>query len=201
MGPEDLPSCPFCNYINRDHYFLLQHVETVHPEGTSPFNVRDNAGQQIMAPNESEGSRESSPEYIECQCGEFCILAEFESHLEMHYAEGAGFDERRTPSPDLIAPKSKLHHSKASSTTMETSAPLTLQSVVSNSSRNASSKYTARHRSRNTSQKSQNPVMGFIDVLRHSAAPPPRKLAQTSRPKGPQRLGVSTPNQTRHSPC
>lgn len=40
-GTEVLP-CPFCDYVNADGYFLLQHVELVHPEdGDSPFIVQD----------------------------------------------------------------------------------------------------------------------------------------------------------------
>jgi len=188
MGPEEIPNCPFCDYTNRSHYFLLQHVETVHPEGASPFIVNQDANQQIMDSNKRESTRERSPEYIECQCGEFCVLAEFEGHLEMHYAEGAGFEEMRTPSPELAERGSKLQLGKASSPAMEVLSPLTLQAVVSSSSKGKS---TARHRSRNTSQKSQNPLLGFIDVLRNSNPPTPRRLPQTGRPKGAQRLGVS----------
>lgn len=192
MGAEVLPSCPFCDYTTRDHYFLLQHVETVHPEGTSPFVVNEDATGEGMETDVRESTRESSPEYIECQCGEFCILAEFESHLEMHYAEGTGIEENSRTSSDSDAPTSKLDHVKAASPAMEISPPLTLQSVVSASSKSSSGKSVVRYRSRNTSHKNQNSVMDFVDMLRPSTAPPPRKVAGSSRPEGHQRLGVST---------
>lgn len=192
MGMEELPSCPFCDYTDRDHYFLLQHVEIVHPEGISPFAVNGDASQQTMDSDPWESARESSSEYIECQCGEFCVLAEFESHLEMHYAEGTGFDETERTSPELSAPFPKLHHQRTASPAMEISAPLTLQSAVSGSGKSTNGKSAVKYRSRNMNQRSQNPVLGFIDVLRHSNVPPPRTVAQTSRSEGPRRLGVST---------
>jgi hypothetical protein len=35
-------SCPFCSFSNQDSYFLLQHVELIHPEnGESPFIATD----------------------------------------------------------------------------------------------------------------------------------------------------------------
>ncbi|KAK4690854.1 hypothetical protein P7C71_g6031, partial [Lecanoromycetidae sp. Uapishka_2] len=130
MGLDDSPSCPFCDYTNKDHYFLIQHVETVHPEGTSPFVVSEGASQELNDPDVRESTREGSPEYIECQCGEFCVLPEFESHLEMHYAEGIGFDENGRTSPDLAASNSTVHHGGAASPAMEISTLLPLQSCA-----------------------------------------------------------------------
>lgn len=35
-------SCPFCDFVDKDSYFLLQHVELIHPEGgESPFIVSE----------------------------------------------------------------------------------------------------------------------------------------------------------------
>jgi hypothetical protein len=46
-------SCPFCDSIEQDSYFLLQHVELVHPEnGESPFIVTQS--------NEVDGCASSS---------------------------------------------------------------------------------------------------------------------------------------------
>ena len=187
MRPKEVPACPFCDYTHNSHYFLLQHVETVHPEGTSPFVVTENAGHHTTGSGRGEAARESSPEYIECQCGEFCILAEFESHLDMHYAEGAGFDEMRTTSPDLAEREPNRRQSKAFPMPTKRSAPLALDPVISAPSGGNSA---TRYLSRKDNEKRHNPVLGFIDAIRHPSAPPPRKGVQRIRSTNPQRLGV-----------
>ena len=41
-GVMDDLLCPFCDFTDKDSYFLLQHVELIHPEnGESPFIVRE----------------------------------------------------------------------------------------------------------------------------------------------------------------
>jgi hypothetical protein len=98
---EDLP-CPFCDFIDKDPYFLRQHVELIHPEnGDSPFIVRDDDGPSRVYDGEDEEaacqetqrppSRNSKEnEYVECpyDCGELIPSAELSSHKDFHVAEG-----------------------------------------------------------------------------------------------------------------
>lgn len=190
MKTAELLDCPFCDFTDHDHYFLLQHVETIHPEGgrPSPFAVRQELTQQFGPPTEKmEGPRDNSSEYTECQCGEFCLLTEFESHLEMHYAEGMGIDE-------TSAPESSLYPSRAPSPQMESSPTTPLPVSTSGSSRPLPIRAVVERSHRSTSRKSGNAVRDFIGVLRHSTSPPSRKPAQAARNRVPRRLGVRDSN-------
>ena len=200
METGGLLDCPFCDFTDRDHYFLLQHVETIHPEGgrPSPFAVGEELAHQAERPaEEMEGARDASSEYIECQCGEFCLLTEFESHLEMHYAEGMGFDETPRKTADVAAPGSTLYPRKASSPQMEYSSPSTpLHLVTSCPSRAIPIRPVVEPSNRSTDRKSGNAVRDFIDVLRHSTSPPFRKPPQVPRNRVPRRLGVRCTSKT-----
>ena len=196
MASGKLFECPFCTFTHSDDYLLLHHVETSHPETDrpSPFTVSEGAnGRQEGggSPNESEGARNGVPEYIECQCGEFCLLTEIESHLDMHYAEGTSFDESQRTSADLAVPGSTLYHGRAKSPAMESPPPAPVEDVVSASSKSMTIRTKPKDPSRVRSGKSHNVVQDFIDVLRHSTAPPPRKVTKQITSKEPQRLGVS----------
>ena len=192
--PKRVPlDCPFCNFTDHDHYFLLQHVETVHPEGgqPSPFAVRVEVTRERGIPvEETTGVQDSSPEYIECQCGEFCLLTEFQSHLEMHYAERIGFDETPRASADLAASEAIIRHGKDSSPRMEFSSTTPLQFVASGPSQPIPIRSVVERSHRSTGRKSGNAVRDFIDVLRHSTSPPSKTLAQAARNRAPRRLGV-----------
>ena len=109
-------SCPFCDFSDQDSYFLLQHVELVHPEnGESPFiaterdgdeegrssssNQENNEMQGALQQGQtapSTGSSMNSPAtYIECpyNCGELVASAEITSHTDFHLAENMAFEE------------------------------------------------------------------------------------------------------------
>jgi zinc finger-containing ubiquitin peptidase 1 len=108
---EDMP-CPFCDFTDKDSYFLMQHVELIHPEnGESPFIVRDDdrqsraycsedeaAAQQDEQRPLSRNSREN--EYVKCpyDCGELVPSAELPSHQDFHLAEGMALAEAGLPS-------------------------------------------------------------------------------------------------------
>lgn len=174
-------------------------METSHPETDrpSPFTVSESANgrhEDEDAFDESEGAKDGASEYIECQCGEFCLLAEFESHLDMHYAEGTGFDETRRTSADLAVPGSTLYHGRAKSPAMESPPPASVRDVVSVSSKSITIRTKPKDPSRARSGKSHNVVQDFIDGLKNSTAPPPKKVTKQSTSKEPQRLGVSTLN-------
>lgn len=199
MASGKLLECPFCTFTHSDDYSLLHHVETSHPETDrpSPFTVSESANgrhEDEDAFDESEGAKDGASEYIECQCGEFCLLAEFESHLDMHYAEGTGFDETRRTSADLAVPGSTLYHGRAKSPAMESPPPASVRDVVSVSSKSITIRTKPKDPSRARSGKSHNVVQDFIDGLKNSTAPPPKKVIKQSTSKEPQRLGVSTLN-------
>lgn len=181
--------CPFCKFSTKyeDQYELLLHVETVHPENCqgSPFAER-----RISHDMDGEGATGQSSEYIECQCGEFCLLAEFESHLEMHYAEGMSFDETHRSTPGSAAPAPTLHQGRASSPATESVPGESREDLIIAPSK-TSKRHVASRRSRSDSRKSQGLVHDFMDVLRHSAVPPPKKSHHSRSHKSPQRLGVS----------
>jgi zinc finger-containing ubiquitin peptidase 1 len=108
-------SCPFCDFTDQESYFLLQHVELIHPEdGESPFivtekddtAVRTSQGQLKRNGKEvvrqqpehepaSASSLESPTTYIECpyHCGELVASAELTSHTDLHLAENMAFEE------------------------------------------------------------------------------------------------------------
>ncbi|CAF9933021.1 MAG: hypothetical protein ALECFALPRED_005462 [Alectoria fallacina] len=196
MKTGEFLDCPWCNFTDRDHYFLLQHVETIHPEGgrPSPFAIREEVTHQSEPPSEEmeemEGARDCSSEYIECQCREFCLLTEFESHLEMHYAEGMGFDEPSRTSADVAAPASNIYPGKTASPPMEIPSPSPLHVVTSGPSRPIPIKPAVERSHLSTSRRRGNAVRDFIGVLRHSTSPPPpRKSSQATRNRVPRRLG------------
>lgn len=113
-------SCPFCNFSDQDSYFLLQHVELIHPEnGESPFIAAEQDGdegcssssnqknkekeaalQDKQTPPSSAPSLESPATYIECpyNCGELVASAELTSHTDFHLAEKMAFEDEVTPS-------------------------------------------------------------------------------------------------------
>lgn len=193
MKTGELLDCPFCAFTDHDHYFLLQHVETIHPEGgrPSPFAVREQPTHQVEPPiDEMEGATRTSSDYIECQCGEFCLLTELESHLDMHNAEDMGFDEVSRAAAGVAAPESTFHPGEASSPRMEYPVPTPPHIVTSDPSRPIPIKSVVERSHRSTSRKSGNSVRDFIGVLRHSTSPPSRKSSQAARNRVPRRLGV-----------
>ena len=193
MKTGDLLDCPFCDFTDHDHLFLLQHVENIHPEGgqPSPFAVREEFRRQVEPPaEETEGARDSSCGYIECQCGEFCLLAEFESHFEMHYAEGMGPDGTSIAPAGATAPEATIYRGKALSSQMEFPPPTPLHIVTSGPSQLIPIRSVVEHPQRSSNQKSRSAVRDLIDVLRHPKSPPPRKPSQAARSGVPRRLGV-----------
>ena len=147
--------------------------------------------QREIPTEETTGVQESSSEYIECQCGEFCLLTEFQSHLEMHYAERIGFDETSRASADIAASEAIIRHGKDSSPQMKFSSPTPLPLVTSGPSQPIPIRSVVERSHRSTGRKSGNAVRDLIDVLRHSTSPPSRKAAQAARNRAPRRLGVS----------
>jgi hypothetical protein len=72
-------------------------METLHPEGESPFVL-----QEDNAPENPEAAEDIS--YVECpvdSCGEILLLQELEYHLELHSEESG--DHLQDPGPDTKA--------------------------------------------------------------------------------------------------
>lgn len=72
-------------------------METLHPEGESPFVVKED-----NAPENTEAAEDIS--YVECpvdSCGEVLLLQELEYHLELHSEESG--DHLQDPAPDTGA--------------------------------------------------------------------------------------------------
>lgn len=108
-------SCPFCDFTDEDSYFLIQHIELIHPEnGESPFIVTadgqdegrsSSSNQEINREEVALLHRAASPSpkpsvedpatYIECpyNCGELVASAELTSHTDFHLAESMAFEE------------------------------------------------------------------------------------------------------------
>lgn len=95
--PESFP-CPFCEFVSHDSYFILQHVELVHPEGgNSPFIAKDGQGENG---NNDDGRMEvaqqsTSPAYVQCpyDCGEQVLAAELTLHTDFHIAERMAIED------------------------------------------------------------------------------------------------------------
>lgn len=193
MKTGELLDCPFCPFTDHDHYFLLQHVETIHPEGgrPSPFAVREELIHQVdQSTEEVEGTRDTSSEYTECQCGEFCLLTEFESHLEMHDAEGLGLEETARAPVNSAAPDSTVYPGRASSSQADFPSPTPFHIVTSGPSRPIPIRSVVEHSHSSTSRKSGSALRDLVHVLRHPTSPPSRKPSQAARNRVPRRLGV-----------
>lgn len=111
---EDL-TCPFCDFVDKDDYFLMQHVELIHPEnGESPFIVKDEsvAAQGLGRPSPKQNeeaawsdgqpllsTKSSTNKYIDCPhgCGESILSDELQVHQDLHFAENMAMDECEQP--------------------------------------------------------------------------------------------------------
>ena len=193
METGELLDCPFCDFTDHDHFFILQHVETIHPEGgrPSPFAVREQLPDQVEPSDEDmEGARDTPSRYIECQCGEFCLLAEFESHLEMHYAEGMCFDQTLRAPADAAGPTSTLFSGEVSSPQVDFASPTPIHVPKSGHNRPVPVRSVVDRPHCSSSRKGGNAVRELFDVLRHSTSPSSRKPPQVARNRVPRRLGV-----------
>ena len=101
--------CPFCDYIESDHYMLLLHVETLHSEGESPFVVREGHESTTLARNNRRRSFEGpkligstsndgrEDLYVKCPqefCGEDVLLLDIDAHIDMHETEHTTLDDQ-----------------------------------------------------------------------------------------------------------
>ncbi|KKY29237.1 hypothetical protein UCRPC4_g00027 [Phaeomoniella chlamydospora] len=116
MQQSESFSCPFCEFVESDSYFLLQHVELIHPEdGDSPFIAKDVDLPEIAGSNNRENTfpesagtpSAASPaaeKYVPCpyDCGEQVTEDELTVHTDFHIAERMAFDEVEAPETTAI---------------------------------------------------------------------------------------------------
>lgn len=194
-------TCPFCNFEDSDSDFLIQHVDAIHPEnGEHSFGGRESPRYHSNVVQKMEGANDVSPDYVECLCGEFCLLADFDSHLEMHYAEGMGFEEIEKTTDDVAGHQSTTHRGKAASPVMDETGPRASASRLADpltdiingpSIRLPIRPHVKQHHSPERRRKTKDEVSGYEVVTRLSAfslAESPRK---SRRHREAQRLGVS----------
>lgn len=95
-------SCPFCDFTDDDSYFMIQHVELLHPEGESPFVVREDNDDGLKEGDENAGSSDpvtpasaTGSDYVDCphKCGEVIPAAELPNHIDFHIAEGMALED------------------------------------------------------------------------------------------------------------
>ena len=189
--------CPFCQFSSYSHGELVFHVENVHPEAIrSSFNpykeVNGDLGMQQAGARDdnSDYAVTKDPDFIECQCGEYCLVAECESHLEMHYAEGFNSDGIQNSLSDSAGLETSFYHGKASSLSMEGHLLSPRSNALLDSRTLNSSEFSTSRQSRSEGRRKQSLVQDFIDVLRHSTVPLSTKPPGTEVQKGPRRLGV-----------
>ncbi len=80
-------------------------MESLHPEGESPFMVKDDLGpsEKNSGPLEAPETPEDHLEFVDCpreNCGEIIMLTELESHLSMHDIENDEEAKQLHPNPN-----------------------------------------------------------------------------------------------------
>jgi hypothetical protein len=109
------------------------HLEDVHPEGVSPFIVKDGLSQteSLGVHDTNATASDTHIDFVECPrhgCGETILLTELESHIEMHGAEEADEVEEDSQ-PNKRVKKS----SSKSATGFDTSIPQALRNLEDSS--------------------------------------------------------------------
>ena len=188
---REVLGCPFCPFSNPDHFDLLFHVETAHPEDgrPSPFAVAGPHGIDSIDPI---GPTEGAKGYTACECGEHFLQTEFESHLDMHYAEGMGLNENQATSSILtvLEPASQVRNGLSPEIAMNSNQSKENASIFKGVPLTGSAPSYIPRRDR---RKSPKFVQELMEIFRHTAAPSSRNVS-TLDERDAQRLGVSGTN-------
>ena len=200
----DTPSCPFCAFCvpssnETDMYSLMHHLELSHPEGgISPFKVVDerrtpsrNASLHAERAARSRTPSDHGEEeevYVECplQCGEAVTLDELSSHMELHGAEGAAFDDPNGPRSREASPLPGGRRSTSTGPSRHLDVPQDSSEAYNPSSGNTHRSHSAHKRSRDN--------YGLKDWKDLFLGPASRKTRATNikaRSTAVKRLGVS----------
>ena len=180
-------SCPFCTFEDDDADFLLQHVNLVHPEIDDVPNAVQH-GQERPDPAPAE---ERALDWIECPCGEFFLLAEFQDHLDLHDAEEFNFDDIDYEGTDMTT-LIPVRGGRASFPDTPSTADVSLQrNPYSNSipfprdtSQDQQVAYSGSHKDSNLSQTCS------MEVMRLSTVEPTKSIATSKLKSKSARLGV-----------
>ena len=117
LQSDQIPTCPFCSFEDPDSTLLLQHINLLHPEDeNAPYLVAQEG--QERQPEFVPPSTATTPDvdWVECDCGEFCLLVEYSDHLDLHEAEnfddiestGANLEHISSPDDKDSADKSRM---------------------------------------------------------------------------------------------
>ena len=183
MANSPLLTCPFCNYEDTDADILLQHVNLIHPENEdAPYLVRygHEQSQQVQP-------MEGAPDWVECTCGEFCLLTELQDHLDLHGTEETEIDNIDTLT-EVVAP-STMEVGHTSSPSPQPPGLESLQDRFCISGRSCSSKSLITHSATHASTNYSEDLSNIKHLKRPSSVVSTRWTAFT---KKPGRLGVSS---------
>ena len=188
MADSQPLSCPFCAFEDIDADFLLQHVNLIHPENENIPEPMIHEQEQSVLISPMEGAND----WIECPCGEFCLLTEFQDHLDLHETEGTNFDSIDIHDTDMTA-LLPARGGKVSPQYMQTPP-------VSQSQYSPYSETLPIHSSSFAEQRADNhgaylhlqhsEVSSSGNVMRLSSVEPANTLASSKLKLKPARLGV-----------
>lgn len=94
---DSLSACPFCDFRHEDVDFLFGHVNSLHPDPADAPRTAVMQDRGKEPPPAFISSGEGGSEWVECDCGEVCLISDFSDHLALHEAENvACVDEPKT---------------------------------------------------------------------------------------------------------
>ena len=195
--------CPFCDFKDSDEYFLVQHVELLHPEnGQSPFIAEDEIVQPYSSSlatieegkqleeraKDSEFLRNGAPsahDYVECSvCSEFIVSAESATHQDLHVAENIQTMEWAEVSGEHHSANLELSTGPCNDENALQDIANSFSTEIPRSLRNYD-----QIKGRKAGEKRRRPSLK--DLLLGS--PPKRSASKFSSPQKTQRLGVGAP--------
>lgn len=188
--------CPFCPFSDHEPYFLMQHVELCHPEnGESPFMVKEGVGRQATSVEDDESTSTSEAsseeeEYIECECGEWVVLKELESHTELHRDEGMALDEGDKKTTRIAASRTSLPTGLATFPGADRMQTVSLSDISPSRDNPFDVNGVIKHRSRNTDTKQRHGVNKWKGLLLGTSSSTARPKTGKDKHKSVRRLGV-----------
>ena len=194
---RDCLDCPFCTFSNHDHNELLLHVNNVHAEhlqqhaspleGADPHSSREQASTTASVPDHTVWK---DTEFFECQCGEVCIAADCQSHLDLHYAEDISFDEIHDRSYDVTKSGSTLDTMESFPSLVEAPTLYGSEHVLTGSRKDIPFASTGEDQFRSEGQAPQTLLPGAMDVPQQSNAPTSSGSSRQEPRMIARRLGV-----------
>ena len=177
--------CPFCNFEDVEAAFLLQHINLLHPESEDAPYIVKNEQEQPHASQLMEGAHD----WIECECGEFCLLSQFQDHFDLHRTEDADIDSIDIPTDVAASATASAVEFSSSMQPPDYSILRETPYIIdpyrfSESLIMRSAPYASTH--------SHGTIPPTHQIARPSGALPTKKIATKERNPQPMRLGVSS---------